>query len=229
MTAQTKTELRVDKRGDAVVLTLDRPQRGNTLTAPLVAALADAVQEAVFEKARAIVLTGSPPAFCAGGDLTYLGAGLDLAAICDFRIASYEATFASTWINVGLIPGMGGATWLTRLVGGTRAAQLVLTGETIDATTAERWNLVNDVVAPDELIARSLQLAAHLSFLPPIALARSKAALRRAIMAGVESELDIVGGVQGGLLTGAEVADRAALFGRSDGETCHPTSGSNRC
>jgi 2-(1,2-epoxy-1,2-dihydrophenyl)acetyl-CoA isomerase len=245
----------VDKQDDAVLLTLDRPEQQNTLTAPLVAALADAVQEAVAGKARAIVLTGAPPVFCAGGDMTYLmgvarhgahavtdmiyehfhrlvrvlteapvpviaavngaalGAGLDLASICDFRIASADATFASTWINAGLIPGMGGAIWLSRLVGATRATQLVLTGQTIDATTAERWNLISEIVAPDELLARSLQLSAQLASLPPIALARSKAALRRAAAVGVESELDTVGAVQGGLLTGAEASERAHRLG----------------
>jgi 2-(1,2-epoxy-1,2-dihydrophenyl)acetyl-CoA isomerase len=271
MTVGPKSELRMDKQADTVVLTIDRPEHGNALTAPLVATLADAIHEAVSENARAIVLTGSPPTFCRGGDLTYLmgvaehgahavtdmiyehfhrlvrtlteapvpviaavngaalGAGLDLAAICDIRLASSDATFASTWINVGLIPGMGGATWLTRLIGGTRAAQLVLTGQTIDARTAERWNLVNDVVEPDQLLTRSLQVAAHLSSLPPIALARSKAALRRAVTGGVESELDIVGAVQGGLLTGAEAANHAARLGRSDGEINHSTSSRNRC
>jgi 2-(1,2-epoxy-1,2-dihydrophenyl)acetyl-CoA isomerase len=271
MTVEAKSELRVDKQENTIVLTLDRPERGNTLTAPLVAAVADAIEEAVSQNARNIVLTGTPPAFCRGGDLTYLtgvadhgahavtdmiyqhfhrlvrtlteapipviaaingaalGAGLDLAAICDFRLASSDATFASTWINVGLIPGMGGATWLTRLIGGTRAAQLVLTGQVIDAATAEQWNLVNDVVEPDQLLTRSLQMAAHLSSLPPNALARSKAALRRAVTGGVESELDIVGAIQGGLLTGAEAANHAARFGRSDGEINHSTSSRNRC
>jgi 2-(1,2-epoxy-1,2-dihydrophenyl)acetyl-CoA isomerase len=172
-------------------------------------------------------LTEAPVPVIAAVNGAALGAGLDLAAICDIRLASSDATFASTWINVGLIPGMGGATWLTRLIGGTRAAQLVLTGQTIDAATAEQWNLVNDVVEPDQLLTRSLQVAAHLSSLPPIALARSKAALRRAVTGGVESELDIVGAVQGGLLTGAEAANHAAPVGHRSGETNHSTSSRN--
>lgn len=91
--------------------------------------------------------------------------------------------------------------------------QLVLTGQTIDADTAERWNLVNEVVEPDELLECSLRLSAQLASLPPIALARSKAALRRAVIAGVESELDTIAAVQRGLLTGGEAAERAHLLG----------------
>jgi 2-(1,2-epoxy-1,2-dihydrophenyl)acetyl-CoA isomerase len=243
MAERVEAEVRVDKRDDTIVLTLFRPEHGNALTTSLVDELADCVESAVAEGARAIVLTGTPPFFCTGGDLAHLkgvaehgaravtdmiylhfhrllraiadapipviaavngpavGAGLDLAALCDLRIASHEATFGSSWINVGLIPGMGGAIWLTGLVGGSRAAQLILTGQTIDAITAERWNLVNEIVAPRDLLTRSLELAAELSSLPSIGLAESKAALRRALAAGVTAELATVGAVQGGLLT----------------------------
>jgi 2-(1,2-epoxy-1,2-dihydrophenyl)acetyl-CoA isomerase len=252
MESCVEAEVRVHKRAETIVLTLFRPQHGNSLTTSLVDVLADCVESAVAEGARAIVLTGAPPFFCAGGDLAHLkgvaehgaravtemiyhhfhrllraiadapipviaavngpavGAGLDLAALCDLRVASDEATFASSWINVGLIPGMGGAIWLTGLVGGSRAAQLILTGQTIDAITAERWNLINEIVAPSDLLARSLELAADLASLPTIGLAESKAALRRALAAGATAELAAVGAVQGGLLTEAVRRDLEA-------------------
>lgn len=246
MASGVEAEVGVEKRADTIVLTLFRPEHGNSLTTSLVDLLADCVESAVAEGARAIVLTGAPPVFCVGGDLAHLkgvaehgaravtdmiyyhfhrrllraiadapipviaavngpavGAGLDLAALCDLRVASHEATFASSWINVGLIPGMGGAIWLTGLMGGSRAAQLILTGQTIDAITAERWNLINEIVAPSDLLARSLELAADLGSLPAIGLAESKAALRRALAAGATAELATVGAVQGGLLTEA--------------------------
>jgi 2-(1,2-epoxy-1,2-dihydrophenyl)acetyl-CoA isomerase len=248
--------LTVRWEGETLVLTLDRPERRNASTVALVSALADAVGAAAAEGARTVLLTGAPPVFCAGGDLTdlsavaergalavsetiygqfhrlvrtmgevpvpvvaavngaALGAGLDLAAVCDLRIASADATFASSWIGVGLVPGMGGATWLTRLLGGARAAELVLTGRRIDAVTAERWNLVNEVVEADALLDRGLGLCADLAALPPVALARSKAALRRTLAGGMEGELAALGAVQGSLLTGPEFAERAARFRR---------------
>jgi 2-(1,2-epoxy-1,2-dihydrophenyl)acetyl-CoA isomerase len=255
-TTETRPELAVEREGAVTVLRLDRPKRRNALTVDLVAALADAVAAAPREGARVVVLTGSDPVFCAGGDLTdlsavadrgaiavsetiygqfhrlvrtigevgvpvvaavngpALGAGLDLAAVCDLRVASEEAVFASSWIGVGLVPGMGGALWLTRLLGGARAAELVLTGRRIDAATAERWNLVHEVVPADRLRARALELAGELAALPPVASARSKAALRRALTDGAEGELAALGAVQGSLLTGPEFAERAARFRR---------------
>ncbi|MEU7814012.1 enoyl-CoA hydratase-related protein [Pseudonocardia sp. NPDC049154] len=244
------------REGDTLVLTLDRPDRRNALTVALVSALADAVAAAPAAGARTVLLTGAPPVFCAGGDLTdlsavadrgalavsetiygqfhrlvrtlgevpvpvvaavngaALGAGLDLAAVCDLRVASSEAVFASSWIGVGLVPGMGGATWLTRLLGGARAAELVLTGKRIDAATAERWNLVHEVVEPDAVLDRALKLCADLAALPPVALARSKAALRRTLTEGADAELAALGAVQGSLLTGPEFAECAARFRR---------------
>jgi 2-(1,2-epoxy-1,2-dihydrophenyl)acetyl-CoA isomerase len=254
--AQDPNGLATQHEGAVSILTIDRPARRNALTVGLVAALADAVAAAPGEGTRVVVVTGSPPTFCAGGDLTdlsavaergalavsetiygqfhrlvrtisgvgipviaavngpALGAGLDLAAVCDLRLASEDASFASSWIAMGLVPGMGGALWLTRLLGGAGAAELVLTGRRIDAATAERWNLVNEVVPADRLHQRALEIAAELSALPATALARSKAALRRGLSEGAEAELAALGAIQGGLLTGREFADRAARFRR---------------
>jgi 2-(1,2-epoxy-1,2-dihydrophenyl)acetyl-CoA isomerase len=251
-----RPELAVERVGEVAVLTLDRPERRNALTVALVSELADAVAGSVVDGARVVVLTGSAPAFCAGGDLTdlsavadrgalavsqtiygqfhrlvrtigavdvpvvaavngpALGAGLDLAVVCDLRVAAADAVFASSWIGVGLVPGMGGALWLTRLLGASRATELVLTGKRIDAATAERWNLVHEVVPAERLRERALELAGELAALPPVALARSKAALRRALTDGAEGELAALGAVQGSLLTGPEFAERAARFRR---------------
>ncbi|MBN9111640.1 MAG: enoyl-CoA hydratase/isomerase family protein [Pseudonocardia sp.] len=248
------TGLLVEREDDVLVLTLDRPERRNALTVGLVAALAEAVATAPGAGARAVVLTGAPPAFCAGGDLTELsaiaaqgamavgetiytrfhdlvrtitttavpviaavngpalGAGLDLAAVCDLRIAGAGATFASSWIGVGLVPGMGGALWLTRLLGGARAAEMVLTGRRIDAATAELWNLVNEVVPDGAERTCATAWARELTALPPVALARSKQALRRALAQGADTELAALGSIQASLLTGPEFDERTARF-----------------
>ncbi|MFJ6852421.1 enoyl-CoA hydratase/isomerase family protein [Streptomyces sp. NPDC091271] len=249
--------LRVERRGPAALLTLDRPERRNALTPELVGRLADAVGEAGDDSGvAAVVITGEGSAFCAGGDLVALsavaeggaravtdtvygqfhrlvralaaapvpviaavngpalGAGLDLALSCDLRCASTDAVFASSWIGAGLVPGMGGAHLLTRAVGSTRAAELVLTGRRVTAEEALGWGLVGEVVEPERLIARALERAEALAELSRPALYSSKAALRRALGADFESELAVLGAIQGGLLTSPEFRAAAAAFSR---------------
>lgn len=145
-----------------------------------------------------------------------MGAGLDLALACDLRIASAGARFASSWINVGLVPGMGGAHLLTRAVGSTRAAELVLLGKTIDAETAHAWGLVNSVVAADDLLGEAETVAARLALLSRPAVQSSKASLRRAGLGSFDAELAVLGAVQGGLLVGEDFrAATAAMTKRA--------------
>ena len=84
--------------------------------------------------------------------------GFELALMCDFLIASPEARFADTHARVGVVPGWGLSQRLPRLIGINRAKELSLTGNFLDAQTAEAWGLVNRVVPADELleVARSL-------------------------------------------------------------------------
>jgi len=143
-----------------------------------------------------------------------MGAGLDLAMACDLRIASESARFASSWINVGLVPGMGGAHLLTRAIGASRASELVLLGRTIDAATALDWGLVNTVVSPEALLAKAAALASRFEKLSVSAVASSKASLRRAGLVPFDAELATLGAVQGALLVSDEFkAATAALFG----------------
>lgn len=141
-----------------------------------------------------------------------LGAGLDLALACDLRIASTRASFASSWIGVGLVPGMGGAHLLAHAIGTTRAREMVLLGDRVDSRTALDWGLVNRVVEPDAFAAEVAALAARIVELPPAALERSKASLYRSGAAGLDAELATLGAVQGALLTGPEFRERTARF-----------------
>ncbi|MBF6207396.1 enoyl-CoA hydratase/isomerase family protein [Nocardia abscessus] len=143
-----------------------------------------------------------------------MGAGLDLAMACDLRIASAEARFASSWINVGLVPGMGGAHLLTRAIGSTRAAELVLLGRTIDAATAHSWGLVNSVVAPEELHTEAESVATRLAGFSRPAVQSSKASLRRAGLSAFDAELAALGAVQGGLLVGDDFRAATAAMTR---------------
>ena len=105
------------------------------------------------------------------------GAGFNLALACDLRIASSNATFTQSFVKVGLHPDWGGTYFLPRLVSPNKACEMFFLGESIDAAEALRLNIVNQVVAPDELEAATLQLAERLRAAPSIAVAAAKQAI----------------------------------------------------
>lgn len=92
-----------------------------------------------------------------------IGAGLDLACMCDVRIASEKAKLASSFIKVGIIPGDGGAWLLPRIVGMSRAAEMVLTGDMLDAQQALSYGLVSRVVPAEELMGVARELASRIT------------------------------------------------------------------
>jgi len=102
-----------------------------------------------------------------------LGAGLEVAVSCDLRVAGAGATFGMPEVAVG-IPSVIHAALIPAMIGASRAAWLLLTGETIDAGTAASWGLVHDVVPDDELDARIARLAARLAALGPQAVRQQK-------------------------------------------------------
>jgi enoyl-CoA hydratase/carnithine racemase len=103
-----------------------------------------------------------------------IGAGCDLALMCDMRIASEKAKFGETFLAVGLIPGDGGAYFLPRTVGMAKACELTFTAEVIDAKTALAIGLVNDMVPHDNLMNRTQQLAEKIAAQPAQALRMAK-------------------------------------------------------
>jgi enoyl-CoA hydratase/carnithine racemase len=105
------------------------------------------------------------------------GAGFNLALACDLRIASSNATFSQSFVKIGLHPDWGGTYFLPRLVSPNKACEMFFLGDAIDAAEALRLNIVNQVVAPEELEATTLQLAERLSTAPPIAIASAKQAV----------------------------------------------------
>ncbi len=109
-----------------------------------------------------------------------LGGGCEIAMACDIRLASEGARIGQAEINIGTVPGFGGSQRLPRLVGGGWAAQMVLTGEPVDAATAERIGLVNRVVPADRLLEEAKALARKMLDKSPVALALAKACLRAA-------------------------------------------------
>jgi len=85
--------------------------------------------------------------------------GFEIALMCDILVASPQARFADTHVRMGVVPGWGLSQRLSRLVGASRAKELSFTGKYLDAETAERWGLVNRVVANEELIPHAVELA----------------------------------------------------------------------
>jgi enoyl-CoA hydratase/carnithine racemase len=92
-----------------------------------------------------------------------MGAGLDLACLCDIRVASDKAKMAASFIKVGIVPGDGGAWLLPRVVGLARATELLLTGRTLDAQQALAWDLVTHVVPHEELLPFARKLAQEIA------------------------------------------------------------------
>lgn len=88
-----------------------------------------------------------------------IGAGNDLACMCDIRIASDQARFAESFVKLGLTPGDGGAWLLPRVIGMSRACEMAFTGRTIDAQRALAYGLVSEVVAPKDLLPTAVALA----------------------------------------------------------------------
>ena len=115
-----------------------------------------------------------------------LGGGLEVAMACDIRIASENARMGQTEINIGLIPGWGGTQRLTRLIGATKAKELIFTGKMIDAKTAEQLGLVNMVVPQDKFRETVRQFALELAQKAPVALKVAKALINK----GAEISLD---------------------------------------
>lgn len=125
-----------------------------------------------------------------------VGAGCDLAAMCDLRIASSNATFAETFAKVGLVPGDGGAYFLTRLVGFGKASEMFLTCKTYSAAESKEMGLVNEVVLPENLKTRVEEIASAMSELPPIALQMTKKSLEHAFHNDLRSHLELVSAYQ---------------------------------
>jgi len=115
-----------------------------------------------------------------------LGGGLEVAMACDLRIASENARMGQTEVNIGLIPGWGGTQRLTRLIGRTKAKELVFTGKMIDAKTAEQLGLLNMVVPADKFRETVRQFAAELASKAPVAIKVAKAVINK----GEDASLD---------------------------------------
>lgn len=126
-----------------------------------------------------------------------LGGGVELSLTCDFRIAAQNAKFGFPEINLGIFPAAGGSQRLPRLIGMSKAKELMFIGDTIDAETALGIGLVNRVVPREDLMEASLQLAEKLAAKPPLALRNLKESLHNVfdldLHMGLKMEQEIMG------------------------------------
>lgn len=132
-----------------------------------------------------------------------IGAGIEMIAACDLRIASQRARFALREVKVGIVPDLGGIQRLPHLIGEGWTRQLALTGAEIDAPTAARIGLVTELHPAEQLQAAALALAAQIAANPPLVVASIKQCMHQRVEAGVRQG-NLAAATENGLLMQSE-------------------------
>lgn len=236
------TPLKFECEGAVAVLTLNAPERRNGIVPALIEAMLAAVEAINADPAiNCAILTGTDPAFCAGGNLKgmyaregvygagaderkrfymegiqrltlamtgievpviaavngpAIGAGLDFVTMCPIRIASERASFAESFIKLGMVSGDGGAWLLPRAIGDAAAAELTLTGDTIDAEAARNLGIVSRVVPHEDLMMAAREIAARIVRHPPGAIRENLKLLRASRGLDLAAALDLASTMQ---------------------------------
>ncbi|MEM8662225.1 MAG: enoyl-CoA hydratase-related protein [Pseudomonadota bacterium] len=125
-----------------------------------------------------------------------IGAGFDLCNMCDIRIGCEHTLLGETFVNLGIIPGDGGAWFLQRVVGYQRAAELTLSGRLVTGAEALELGLIMEMVAPDELLDRAMELAIGFASRPPRTVRMSKRLLKAAQRMELRDLLDMSASMQ---------------------------------
>jgi len=230
------SDILVDREGHVATLTLNRPDRMNTISQPMLSALTRELLACEEDPAvRAIVITGAGRAFCAGLDLQdaasdegvskggfdlelkqdprefppvvlhhldtptlcainggAAGFGLDLALGCDIRIAARGAKLAAVFTRRGVVPESGGTWLLPRLLGWSRAAEIVFAGRTLSAEESLEPGLVNRVVEKEALLEATLTLAGEIAANAPLAVQAAKRMMRAGLGEGFDENVQRV-------------------------------------
>ncbi len=134
---------------------------------------AEAFKEDLFTAVSERIVRSRKPIIAAVAGYA-LGGGCELAMMCDFIIAADNAKFGQPEITLGVMPGIGGTQRLTRLVGKSKAMDMMLTGRMMDAAEAERSGLVSRVVAADKLLDEAMVAARKIAGLSPLAVVMNK-------------------------------------------------------
>jgi enoyl-CoA hydratase/carnithine racemase len=233
-------ELLFTKKDRIATITLNRPDKLNTFHDGMLADWAAALRECqADDTVNAVVLTGTGRVFCAGGDISAMGAqednpalhfgnylrqhvhpvaravdalqkpyicavngaatgaGMDMALMADIRYAARKARFAESYIKVGLIAGDGGAFLLPRLVGLTKALEMLWSGDFVSADEAERLGLVSKVYDDDKLMDETYAFAERLANGPSVAIRLMKQAVYQSLRMDFLTALEAVTGPMG--------------------------------
>ena len=126
-----------------------------------------------------------------------IGAGCDLACMCDIRVGCKHSRFGETFAKLALVPGDGGTFFLQRVVGYAKAMELSLTGRIVEAEEALALGLLNSLVEVDALRAETEKMARSIAANSPIAISMIKKALRQARTAEISGHLDLLAAFQG--------------------------------
>ena len=141
-----------------------------------------------------------------------IGAGCDLACMCDIRIAGESAKFAESFVKLGIVPGDGGAWLLPRVVGFSKASEMAFTGDMLDASEALACGLVSRVVPDAELLDAARALAARIAANPPHAVRMTKRLLREGRTASLAAILETSAAAQALCHTTADHHEAVAAF-----------------
>lgn len=210
-----------EKEGKIAMITLNRPEAMNAFDHKTIKEFSEALMDFRDDaESWVLIITGAGDrAFSAGVDLKEpippkfpplitrgieiwkpmiaaingraLGGGLEVALACDFRLAAENATFGTPEVRWSLMPGWGATQRLPRMIPVTKAAEIVLMAQTIDAQEAYRIGLVNKVVPLSELIATAKQWAAQICELGPLGVRAAKEAMIKGSSLTLEAGLRI--------------------------------------
>lgn len=222
------TEVRLERERSVAIVTLNRPERMNTISQSMLGALSEALLLCDADReVRVIILTGAGRAFCAGLDLQdaaseegvaksgfdlaptldlrnfppvvlhqldtpvicainggAAGFGLDLALGCDIRLCAVEAKLSAAFTRRGVLPETGGTWLLPRLIGWSKAAEMIFAGRTLSATEALGLGLVSRVVERTDLLPAARALAMEIAAGAPLAVQASKRMMRAGLSEG---------------------------------------------
>jgi len=140
------------------------------------------------------------------------GAGLSFACACDLRLAAESATFVPAFINIGLVPDMGGTFFVRRLVGTSRAFEWMTSGRRLSAAEALEWGLVSEVVADDRLAERADERAAELAALPTRGIGLTKRLFDHAETATLDEQLEFEAQLQAAATETADFREGVSAF-----------------
>jgi enoyl-CoA hydratase/carnithine racemase len=125
-----------------------------------------------------------------------IGAGNDLCTMCDIRIAGEDAKFSESFLRIGIIPGDGGSWFLPKIIGLSRANEMILTCDVLNAEKALAWGLVSQVVSNEELLKKANEIATKIAEQPPEASRRAKRLLRMSQNVPLDKALEMAASQQ---------------------------------